>query len=332
MRQGLFESPLISSVGFGIRNFVCISAGTIHQRCGLKVIPQIQSVHLNISVLIFNVAISLFSCCLLGIAPAHHINSLNLHDALKKGGRGSGTGVEKHRLRSMLVISEMALAIILLAGAGLLIRSVIELYNVNPGFNPSGIITMNVRLPAAKYPEEQQRINFYKNATARIQAIPGIKSAGFTTVLPLSANFDGRGIIVEGQPRDPSNAFEADMYVVTPGYLKTMMIPLRDGRMLADHDTETSANVILVSETMGKQLWRGQNPIGHRIRLDNGEPQTPWKTVVGVVGDVKQYGLNTTSPWQFYAPDTQFASYGMTLVARTDGDPITFVSTIRGEI
>src|SRR5262249_30701609 len=154
-------------------------------------------------------------CCLLGIAPAHHINSLNLHDALKEGGRGSGTGVEKHRLRSILVVSEMALAIILLTGAGLLIRSVIELYNVNPGFNPRGMITMNVRLPAAKYPEDQQRINFYKNTTARINALPGIKSAGFTTVLPLSTNFDGRGIIVEGQPRDPSDSFEADMYVVT---------------------------------------------------------------------------------------------------------------------
>jgi putative ABC transport system permease protein len=332
IRQVLIECLLISIVGSVIGILFAFSAVQIISNVALKVIPQIQSVHLNVSVLFFNVVISLLSCCLLGIAPAHHINSLNLHDALKEGGRGSGTGVEKHRLRSMLVISEMALAIILLAGAGLLMRSVIELYNVNPGFNPSGIITMNVRLPAAKYPEDQQRINFYKNATNRINAIHGITSAGFTTVLPLSPNFDGRGIIVEGQARDPSNGFEADMYVVTPGYLKAMMIPLRDGRMLWDQDTETSAKVILISETMGKQLWPGQNPIGHRIRLNNGDPASPWRTVIGIVGDVKQYGLNTTSPWQFYAPDTQFGSYGMTLVARTDGDPINFASTIRNEI
>lgn len=332
IRQALVECLMISIVGSVIGIVFAFTAVQIISTVGLKVIPQIQSVHLNLSVLVFNVGISLISCCLLGIAPAHHINSLNLHDVLKSGGRGSGTGIEKHRLRGMLVISEMALAIILLAGAGLLIRSMIELYNVNPGFNPRGIITMNVRIPAAKYPEDQQRINFYKNANDRINALPGIKSAGFTTVLPLSGNFDGRGIIVEGQPRDPSNAFEADMYVVTPDYLKAMMIPLRDGRMLSEQDTEKSLMVILVSETMGKQLWPEQNPIGHRIRLDNGDPSSPWKTVVGIVGDVKQYGLNTTSPWQFYVPDTQSGSYGMTLVARTDGDPINYASTIRKEI
>ena len=328
----LVECLLISIVGSVIGILFAFTAVQIISTAGLKVIPQIQSIHLNVSVLAFNVVISLFSCCLLGIAPAHHIKSLNLHDALKEGGRGSGTGLEKHRLRGMLVISEMALAIILLTGAGLLIRSVIELYNVNPGFNPRGIITMNVRLPAAKYPEDQQRINFYKNATARINSLHGIKSSGFTTVLPLSGNFDGRGIIVEGQSRDPSNGFEADMYVVTPGYLKSMMIPLRDGRMLSDQDTEKSSMVILVNETMGRQLWTGQNPIGHRIRLDNGDSASPWRTVVGILGDVKQYGLNTTSPWQFYVPDTQSGSYSMTLVARTDGDPISYASTIRNEI
>jgi putative ABC transport system permease protein len=332
IRQVLAECLLISIVGSVIGVLFAFSAVQIISTVALKVIPQIQSVHLNIPVLFFNIVISLLSCCLLGIAPAHHINSLNLHDALKESSRGSGTGVEKHRLRSMLVISEMALAIILLTGAGLLIRSVIELYNVNPGFNPNGVITMNVRLPAAKYPEDQQRVNFYKNANDRINTLPGIKSSGFTTVLPLSSNFDGRGIIVEGQPRDPSNGFEADMYVVTPGYLNALMIPLRDGRFLTDQDTEKSSMVVLVSETMGKQLWSGKNPIGHRIRLDNGDPASPWRTVVGIVGDVKQYGLNTTSPWQFYVPNTQFSSYGMTLVARTDGDPINYVSTIRNEI
>ena len=252
IRQVLIECLLISIVGSVIGVLFAFSAVEIISSVGVKVIPQIQNVHLNISVLIFNVVISLLSCCLLGIAPAHHINSLNLHDALKEGGRGTGTGVEKHRLRNMLVISEMALAIILLAGAGLLMRSVIELYNVNPGFNPHGIITMNVRLPGAKYPEDHQRITFFKNATARINVLPGIKSAGFTTVLPLSTNFDGRGISVEGQHRDPADEPMADMYVITPGYLKAMMIPLRDGRMLSDQDTEKSSMVVLVSETMGK--------------------------------------------------------------------------------
>ncbi|MCI0616632.1 ABC transporter permease [bacterium] len=333
IRQVLIECLLISIVGSVIGILFAFTAVEIISTVGVKVIPQIQNVHLNVSVLIFNVVISLLSCCVLGIAPVHHTNSLNLHDALKEGGRGTGTGVEKHRLRNMLVISEMALAIILLAGAGLLMRSVIELYNVNPGFNPHGIITMNVGLPGAKYPEDHQRIAFFKSATARINVLPGIKSAGFTTVLPLSSNFDGRGISVEGQPRDPSDELEADMYVVTPGYLKAMMIPLRDGRMLTDQDTEKSSMVVLVSEAMGKQVWPGQNPIGHRIRLFTVvDETTPWRTVVGIVGDVKQYGLNTTSPWQFYVPDTQFGSYSMTLVARTNGDPINYASTIRNEI
>ncbi len=331
--QVLIECLLISIVGSVIGVLFAFSAVEIISSVGMKVIPQIQDVHLNISVLVFDVVISLLSCCLLGIAPIHHINSLNLHDALKEGGRGTGTGVEKHRLRSILVISEMTLAVVLLAGAGLLMRSVTELYNVNPGFNPRGMITMNVRLPGAKYPEDHQRIAFFKNAAARINVLPGIKSAGFTTVLPLSSNFDGRGISIEGQHRDPADEPMADMYVITPGYLKAMMIPLRDGRMLSDQDREKSSLVVLVSETMGKQVWPGQNPIGHRFRLNTGvDEKTPWRTVVGIVADVKQYGLNTTSPWQFYVPDTQFSSYSMTLVARTDGNPINYASTIRNEI
>jgi putative ABC transport system permease protein len=227
----------------------------------------------------------------------------------------------------------MALAIILLVGAGLLIRSVLHLYKVSPGFKPERVITMNFALQSAKYPESDQRIAFYKRATERINRIPGIKSAGFTTVLPLSDNFDGRTVSIEGQYRDPSQEPTADMYVVTPGYLEAMQISLIQGRMITSSDTEKSPMVVVVSESFAKYFWPDQNPLGHRFRLFTGVGEkTPWRTIVGVVNDVKQYGLNTTPPLQFYLPDPQFGSYFMTLVAKTTGDPSKYTAAIRSAI
>lgn len=343
VRQILIECLLISTAACIAGILFALWGVDLLTGLGANVLPQIQGIRLNTPVLIFTTSITLISCVLLGLAPAHHIKRLNLQDALKEGGRGTGTGLAKHRLRSLMVISEMALAIILLVGAGLLMRSVIHLYNVNPGFNPHGVITMNLFLPGAKYRETHDRIAFYDRVSERVSQLPGIHSAGLTTVLPLSDSVDARimsyhlrqvgSISVEGQYRNPSDEPEADMYVVTPGYLKVMMIPLRQGRMLSDQDSEKSPMVVLVSESMAQQLWPGQNALGRRIRLNSGpNDETSWRTVVGVVGDVKQYGLHTTPPLQFYIPNSQFGAYYMTLVARTDGDPAKYASTIRNEI
>jgi putative ABC transport system permease protein len=332
IRQLLFECLLISVAGCLLGILLSLWGVEALSISGGKVLPQLRDIELSVPVLLFSAGVTIISSLLLGIAPAHHIRTLNLHDALKEGGR-VGAGVEKNRLRGLLVISEMALAIILLVGAGLFMRSVLHLYNVDPGFNAEKVITMNLALQGAKYPEPPQRISIYKRIDERVNQLPGIKIAGLSTVLPLSDNFDGRTISIEGQYRDPSEEPDADMYVVTPGYLKTMEISLIQGRMFTDQDSETAPMSVLVSESLAKHFWPNQNPIGRRIRIFPGpNEKTPWRTVVGVVNDVKQYGLNTTPPLQFYVPNTQFGAYSMTLVAKTTGEPSAYASSIRKAI
>jgi putative ABC transport system permease protein len=333
IRQLFFECLLISVAGCFLGLLLALWGVEALSTAGGKVLPQLLHIQINFPVLFFSAGVTIVSCFLLSMAPAHHIRSLNLHDALKEGGRGTGTGIEKNRLRGLLVISEMALAIILLVGAGLFMRSVLHLYNVDPGFQTNGVLTMNLALQGAKFPEEPQRIAFYNRVMQRVNALPGIQSAGLTTVLPLSDNFDGRTIAIEGQYRDPSEEPEADMYVVTPGYLTAMNIPLLQGRLFTDQDSEKAPMTAIVSESFAKHFWPNQNPLGRRIRLFPGPKEsTPWRTVVGVVNDVKQYGLNTTPPHQFYVPNTQFGAYSMTLVAKTSGDPSSYASTIRKAI
>ena len=333
IRQLFFECLLFSIAGCLLGLLLALWGVEGLSTAGGKVLPQLLQIQLSFPVLFFSAAVTIVSCLLLAIAPAHHIKSMNLHDALKEGGRGTGTGIQKNRLRGLLVVSEMALAIILLIGAGLFMRSVLHLYNVDPGFNPQGVITMNLALQGAKYPEDNNRIAFYNRVMQRVNNLPGIQSAGLTTVLPLSDNFDGRTISIEGQYHNPEDEPEADMYVVTPGYFTAMRIPLLQGRLFTEQDSEKAPKSAIVSESFVKHFWPNQNPLGRRIRLFPGPKEdTPWFTVVGVVKDVKQYGLNTIPPHQFYFPNTMFGAYSMTLVARTEKEPTTYVSAIRKAI
>jgi putative ABC transport system permease protein len=237
-------------------------------------------------------------------------------------------------LRDTLVAAEIALALLLLTGAGLLIQTVQHLYKVNPGFDPSNVLTMSVWLPGAKYKEGEQRSQFFHQIVERIEQIPGVEAAGTTTVLPLSGGFDGRAVAVEGQPHIPSEQPGADMYVTTPDYLKAMKIPLVHGNYYTLQHTEKSQLVVLVNETMARTLWKGQDAIGKRIRLFTGpDQQTPWRTIIGVVKDVKNYGLDTIPPMQFYLPEAQFHSYYVSLVIRHKGiAPGPLVDQVRKSI
>ncbi|HKP88258.1 MAG TPA: FtsX-like permease family protein, partial [Blastocatellia bacterium] len=231
------------------------------------------------------------------------------------------------------VVFEVAMALVLLISAGLLIKSVMRLRDVNPGFNTENILTMNVNLPGAKYPKPPMWVAFYNQIIERIEALPGVQSAGITSVLPLSSNFDGRGLVVEDRPKPRGEEISVDLYMVTPSYLRTMAIPLIKGRPLAEQDTENQLMVALVNETMAKELWPGEDPLGKRIKFPGSQrnPQ-PWRTVVGVVSDVKQYGLDKKEPMQIYLPEAQFPGSFMTLVVRTSSDPTSLVAAIKNEI
>jgi len=281
----------------------------------------------------FTAVISILASVIFGLAPALGVSKPDLNGSLKEGGRSSGAGPSSNRLRSALVVSEIALALTLLIGAGLLIRSVMRLRDVSPGFNPSNLLTMNVPLPLARYPKGESWKGFYHRLIDRLEVTPGVKSAGLTSVLPFSDNFDGRGLAVEDHPVPRGEEISVDLYIATADYLQTMCIPLRQGRALTERDTENTPMVALINETMARELWPGQSPVGKRIKFPGSEknPQ-PWRTVVGVVSDVKQYELDRKEPMQIYLPEDQYPTSGMTLVVRASSEPSSLIAAVRNAI
>jgi putative ABC transport system permease protein len=298
-----------------------------------EVAPLMGGVKLDIVVLGFTLVVSILTGMVFGLAPALYVSRPALNETLKEGGRNDGSGTSRGRLRDTLVVTEIAMALVLLICAGLMVQSMIRLRQVNPGFNPEHLLTMNVSLGMAKYPRPQQRIEFHNRLTERLAVVPGVTAAGFTSVLPLSANFDGRGLEVEDQPRPAGSEISVDLYITTPGYLTVMEIPLLSGRALTAQDTGEAPGVALINETMARSLWPHEDPLGKRIKFPGSEryPQQ-WRSIVGVVGDVHQYALDRQPPMQMYIPDAQFAASFMTLVVRTAADPGGMAPAVRDEI
>jgi putative ABC transport system permease protein len=283
--------------------------------------------------LLFTFGISVLTGLIFGLAPALQVSKPNLVESLKESGRGSGSSSARNRLRSVLVVSEIAMTLVLLICAGLLIKTVMRLRSVDTGFNSQNILAMNIALPSIKYPKPENQIAFFKQVSERIAALPGVKAAGTTSVLPLSDNFDGRGLLVEDHPKPRGEEITVDLYVATPGYLKAMEIPLLKGRSITDQDQNDSQNIALINSTMAAQLWPNEDPIGKRIRFPGSEkrPQ-PWRTIVGIVSDVSQYALDKKPPMQIYVPHPQFPTFFNTIVVKTKTDPAAMTGAVRREI
>jgi putative ABC transport system permease protein len=300
---------------------------------GSRVTPLLTGIHLDARVLSFTALVSLLTGIAFGLAPALHISQPDLNDALKEGGRTSGAGAGRNRLRSVLVVAEVAMSLVLLVSAGLLIKTMMRLRDVNPGFNSQNVLTMNVVLSSAKRPKPEQWVAFHRQMLERVEALPGVEGAGLTSVLPFSSNFDGRGLAVEDYPRPRGEEITVDLYIASPGYLRAMTIALLKGRALNEHDTAESPQVALINETMARELWPNESALGKRIKFPGSEKnQQPWRTVVGVVKDVSQYGLDRKIPMQLYLPDAQFPTPAMTLIVRSGAEPSNLVAAIRNEI
>ena len=334
IRQLLTESLLLAICG-GTLGLLLATWGTaVIEKMGATVNPMFSDIHIDFRTLVFTFGLSIITALAFGLAPALQISKPDLTESLKEGGRGAGAFASRNRLRSGLVISEIAITLILLVCAGLLMRTVVRITNVEKGFNSENILTMNIGLPAAKYRKPENYISFYQEVTNRIAAIPGVKAVGTTSVMPLSSNFDGRGLAVEDHPRPRGEEFTVDLYVATPGYLRAMEIPLLKGRGITETDANDSEKVALINNTMARDLWPNQDPIGRRIRFAGGDDSTtqPWRTIVGVVNDVSQYALDQKAPMQIYLPHTQFPTSFNTLVVKTSGDPLSVVGAVRNEI
>jgi len=333
IRQLLTESLLLALLGGGLGLLIATWGTSVVAAAGSKINPMFQDIQMDRRCLAFTVGVSIITGFIFGLAPALQISKPNLAESLKETGRGSGPAASRNRLRSALVISEIAMTLVLLVCAGLLIRTVARLRNVDAGFNPNNILAMNIGLPQAKYPKPENVIAFNKEIVDRITALPGVKAAGTTSVLPLSDNFDGRGLAIEDHPKPRGEEITVDLYVTTPGYLKAMEIPLLSGRTITDQDTKDTPNVALINKTMAAQLWPNGDSLGKRIKFPGSDknPQ-PWRTIVGTVSDVSQYALDKTPPMQIYLPHTQFPTSFNSIVVRTQNEPTALIGAIRREI
>jgi len=331
LRQVLTESGLLALLGTGAGLLLAVWGIEVIRAVGGKTITQLQNVELSLPALSFTFGLSLLTALLFGLGPAWQSSRPDLTEALKADGRGSSSSTRRARLRSVLVVSEIAFALVLLMCAGLLIRTVWHLMRVDPGFDHAHSLKMDLGLPALRYSTPEKRIEFYRELTKRVQSLPGVVSAGAITPLPVAGGFDSTSIEVEYQPVQKGYEPMVDRYITTPGYLQALNIPLRQGREITTQDDEHAPLVVVVSEGLAARFWPNQDPIGKRIRLpsNSGRDDAPWRTVVGVVGDVKQYGVDKPSTSAFYLPHAQYSASFMTLVARTSGEPAEMLGTVK---
>jgi putative ABC transport system permease protein len=329
VRQLLVEHLVLALLG-GICGALAAYWG-LHLMLGFAParLPRIHEVAVDGRALAFSFGLALLTGISFGLVPAFQAARVDLNSVLKEAGRGSGEGRRRHRLRNALVVAELTIAVVLLVGAGLLMRSFIQLTRINPGFQADSAVVMSLRLPEKKYKEPAQQAMFAEQAVERLSAIPGVTSVGETHVLPfvddfvLSFNIEGRNVA-------PSDAPSANYHAITPGYFKAMGIPLIRGREFNSGDSANGALVAVVSQSAAQRFFPKEDPIGKRINIQN--PNGKWSEIVGVVGDVKEYSLDSESPAENYEPLTQHPYPFQTFVMRTSGSPAGLSGAIRSAI
>ena len=332
LRHLLTESVVLALCG-GILG-VILSAAALQgiRTFGSSSIPRLGDIAIDMRVLLFTMLLSLGSGLIFGLAPALRLSGFGLNEALKDAGRGSA-GSRTVNARGILVAAELALSVMLLIGAGLLIRSFAGLLRVAPGFRPNNVLTLNLTMAGGKYADSKVALETYRQLWNRLEAIPGATSAGGVSVIPLGSVWAWGPITVEGRtPPAGENFLNADERTVGGHYFEAMEIPLLRGRLFDEHDIVGAPRVIVADEYMAAQLWPGQDPIGKRVRSGGLDSTSPWLTVVGVVGRVKQYTLDADSRIAFYFPHTQSPQRGMNVVLRSRKDPAAMTAAVTSVI
>jgi predicted permease len=337
VRQVLTESMLLSLSGGACG--VLLAFWSLHwiHVFGPKSVPRINDIGIDRVALVFTFVLSVFSGAVFGLVPALRVSRFDLHATLKDSNRGtagaSAVWGRGHNMRRMLVISELALCVMLLIGAGLLIRSFVYLENVSPGFNSNHSLTLELTMSGPKYDDPKAVVAAYRQLWSRLESLPGVTASGAVTSLPLSQMFAWGPITVEGRVPPPGENFiNADQRVVGGHYFEAMEIPLRSGRFFNEHDTPASPKVVVIDEYMAQQLWPNQDPIGRRIHYGGITDKDPWETVVGVVGRVKQYTLDSDSRIALYLPQTQYPTRAMNVVLRSAADPAALAPAVKQQI
>jgi predicted permease len=299
-------------------------------------VPRIAETSVDWTVLLFALVMAVVTALITGVLPLAQAAKLGLASELREGGRGATSGRARLRWRQLLVAAEIALAVVLVAGAGLMIRTVRNLLTIDPGFRPDGVLTMRVSTPSMWYPDSIRVVAFWDDVQRRVAAIPGVKRVGAARLLPLASEMGDWGLLVEGYTPPPNQGTPGDWQVVTPGYLETMGVPVRQGRTFDARDGLSAPLALIVNRTFEQQYFAGRHAMGGRVRI--GRDTTKVYTIVGVVDDVRHNALLGAVKPQFYATLAQFAlapgntRRSMSLVVRTDGDPKALIASVRGAV
>jgi predicted permease len=337
VRQLLTESVLLAAVGGLMGLAFALWSFSFLQQLVPSEIALTAKLNLDLRVLGFTLLLSLLTGVVFGVVPALQASKINLSEALKQGGGRGGTDVAGNRLRGVMVVFEVALALVLLVGAGLLIQTFFNLNGQYAALQPDKVLTIRTALPQSKYDTHEKRMAFYTEVLERVNSLPGVAASGYVTTIPLAIKGGTNGFTPEGQQLESSLAYDANHRQVTTDYLKAIGIALKDGRYFEASDTENSLPVAIINETMSRQYWQGENVIGKRFKIGSADdPDVPWITIVGIVADVRQMGIDAPVKAEMYLPHRQmnYIPYyaPQFLAIRTKSEPMSLVGAVRGVI
>jgi putative ABC transport system permease protein len=326
VRQLLTESVLLAVTGGLLGLLLAIWGSRMLVRLGS--LPNLGDIGIDTWAFGFTLLVSFAAGIIIGIMPALQFTRTSVSETLKQGsGRTGGSALKQHT-RKALVISEVALSLVLLIGAGLMIRSFLKLQNVDPGFDTSNALTMSVVLTWTRYPEPHQRLAFFDRAIEQIRAVPGVVSVGATTKIPLTGGGSTQPFTVEGRPAGAiAEQPMAQTRYVSPDYFQAIGIPLRQGRVFTDQDRDKSVPVVIISEAMARRFWPGENPVGKRL-TPSFHSEAGAREIVGVVGDVKTSGLDVDASAMMYLPYKQAPLPFLSFVVRTSSNPESLIQPV----
>jgi putative ABC transport system permease protein len=338
VRQLLIESVMLSLFGAAIGIFLAQwTLGVILSHMPPDIARYIagwKSIRLDFGAFLFTFAVALASGLLSGIAPSLMSSRTNISETLKESGRGASSGRARHRLRSVLVVAEVSLSLVLLVGAGLLVKGFNALLTVNQQYHPETLLTLNLNLPELQYPQRSARATFHDRLLQSISTIPQVQSVALVTAVPY-ANGGGTGaarFLIAGRPvQQREESRTAIMETVSPNYFAVMSVGLRDGRVLSDSDSDGTQPVAVISRSLASHYFPGEDPLGKKIQVATAKPET-WLTVVGIVDDVRYNWIQKDALPTIYMPYRQNPTYYTTVVLRTDGEPAKFTSAVRSKI
>jgi len=338
VRQLLTESVVLAVLGAVLGLGLAAAGLRVLMTLDPTSLPPLAPVRLDLTVVLFTLLLGVITTLVFGLAPALRTRRLNLVDSLREGNQQSTVGGARQRLRGLLVVAEVALAVVLVIGAGLMIRSLSELGRIDLGFNPQRMLTMQLSLPAARYDTPEKVVAFYRQLVERVRSLPGAQSAGVVRSLPLASSIGDYGLDVEGFEETPGNNAKGDWQIVSDGAFEAMGTRLSRGRWFTASDTTDTQPVAVINETLARTYWKDPNAVvGGRIRVGN--MKNPWVTVVGIVADERHNGVTGIVKEKFYIPHTQWhivTGGGLVrsayIVVRTTGDPLGIASAVRNEV